>query len=220
LAAGAKTSYGDFDPAETPAGRIVADPFTRRRARTLPTTHPADGSPRRAASPRAMAASEVRPEDRRRTPERGREAQGSLGRSTGSALCTKAFAGPTSSTARLRPRGQTPGAAATRPIGPEKRSGGRVGKTAGGCEAPTNKAPSPAGAEQHCEGTPGESHERRRDVRKRPGQAARTARWRARYACRNERRPRMTRSGGVSQLTHECRVETRGAKNRKGEAAS
>jgi len=30
----------------------------------------------------------------------------------------------------------------------------------------------------------------------------------------------MTRSGGVSQLNHKCRVETRGAKNRKGEAAS
>jgi len=200
LAVGAKTSYGDFDPAETPAGRIVADPFTRRRARGFPTTHPADGSARRAESPRAMAVSEVRPEDRRRIPERGRKAQGSLGRSTGSALCTKAFAGPTSSTARLRPRGQTPGAAATRPIEPEKRSGGRGGETAGGCEAPINKAPSPAGAERHCEGREANPTSVA-GPRKRPGQAARTARRRARYACRNERRPRMTCSGGVSQLT-------------------
>jgi len=200
LAAGAKTSYGDFGPSETPAGRIVTGPFRRRRARAVMPSHPADGTTRPPQSPRALAASEVRPEDRWRRPERGAEAQGSLGRSTGSALCTKAFAGPTGSTARLRPRGQTPGAAASA----SDEAGEKV-RRARWRNGRWVRDADQQGAVTRGRGSTlrrdiGESHERRRD-RQAPARPREQPDSEPGTRAEQERRPRMTRSGGVSHVT-------------------
>jgi len=58
------------------------------------------------------------------------------------------------------------------------------------------------------------------EFRNEPGQAAITARAAGPVRAPKERRPRMTRAGGVSTNTRRNHSETRGAKNRRGEPAT
>ena len=167
---GAENLMRDVDPPEAPADRLVAGPshaegHERPDDPTLQADHRG-----RARSPRAVDTLEARCGGRRSKPGRGRKSQGSPGRRPVLALCTKALAGPTGTTARLRPRGQTPGAAAPRPPTPPEISGGsrddetrggRGGETAGGRERDDESTAHPQARIKTAKGR--ESHGRRRD---------------------------------------------------------
>jgi len=102
-------------------------------------------------------------------------------------------------TGESRERTLADGAAAKRQVGP-------IG---------IDETPVTRGLDQHCEGqqrTPRASPNSQKEL----GQAAITARTAGPVRAPKERRPRMTRAGGVSTFTRR-RSETRGAKNRKGE---
>lgn len=135
----------------------------------------------------------------------------------------KSYSGAGRSHGTVRPRGQTPGAAATslwstpQALDPAtmKLAVAR-GETAGGCET-SEQASSPVDGSKTAKGV-SESHGRRRDFDG-PGQVARTVR-RGSGTSAERNRSRMTRADGVSQARKRKATETRGAKNRTGEPTS
>ena len=125
--------------------------------------------------------------------------------------------------ARLVPRSQSPGAASDRARRSVVTGESRERTLADGAAAKRqvgpigiDEVPSRAGRDEHCEGhkrTPRASPTSQKEI----GQAAITARTAGPVRAPKERRPRMTRAGGVSTKTRSKHTETRGAKNRKGE---
>jgi len=122
-----------------------------------------------------------------------------------------------------RPRSQSPGAASDRARRSVVTGESRERTLADGAAAKRqvgpigiDEVPTRAGRDQHCEGhkrTPRASPTSQKEI----GQAAITARTAGPVRAPKERRPRMTRAGGVSTNTRSKQTETRGAKNRKGE---